>query len=160
MSADQIPAPTRVDPLSVRLNADAGQITLHVGDRKVASAWGPAADDRDAWFLWNGHTAAYRISGGRPGALALMEDRRDDWQRRESSLWHPDHGEPDERGYVGPVPADRGCVGCDLGLASDFGVATVLHQVGPEITRHYICHDCECYLEDDDEDDEDDEEAA
>ncbi len=104
-----LPAPTRVDPLPVHLDETDGQFVVRVGDRKVASAWGPAVDDPDAWFLWNGRTDAYRISGGRDGAQALIEGIRDEWQWRESSLWHPDHGKPDDHDYVATAPTGPTC---------------------------------------------------
>lgn len=145
-------AVARVDPLPVRLGVGEGQFLLYVGDRKVASAWGPVVDDPDTWVLWNGYSEPYRIGGGRDGALALVEDRRDEWVRHEGSLWHPDHGEANEHGWVAKGPAGAICVGCGEDLADRTNVSTVVYlvrQEDPDSTRHYICDHCETYLDDD-----------
>jgi hypothetical protein len=142
----EAPTATRTTPLPVRLDAASGQILLYVGDRKVASAWGPAVDDRDAWFFWNGHTEPYRISGGRDAAAALMEDRRREWANREGSLRRPDHGPVDEHGYVARVPDGTICGGCGDPLARDVTFGTYRH--GGEVTEHYLCDPCACYCED------------
>lgn len=143
-------ATLRTTPLPVRLHADVNQILLHVGARKVASAWGPAADDHDTWFLWNGHTNPYRISGGRDGALSILEDLRDEQQHHEGSLWHPDHGTPDDAGYIATAPAGVVCVGCGTDLGGSTYVGTVGYRTIPatEETSHYICDHCHCYLDD------------
>ncbi len=147
-----LPRPTRVDPLPVRLDAAADRFLLYVGDRQVASAWGPAADDPDTWFLWNGRTDPYRISGGRDGAQALIEGIRDEWMWREGSLWHPDHGQPDDSDYVAKAPSGAVCVlgGCDVG--GETYVSTATYQRDGQTTRHYVCMNCAQYFEHDDED--------
>lgn len=140
-------APTRTLPLPVRLETGLDRVLLYVGDRKVASAWGPVLDDPDVWVLWNGHSDPYRVSGGRDGALALIEDRRVEWERREGSLWHPDHGPVGGNGWVAVVPAGVCCVGCGDNLDGDKGVSTVVYRHGVEVTVHYICDNCEVYLD-------------
>lgn len=145
------PLPTRTEPLPVRLDAGTGQILLYVGDRKVASAWGPAVDDPDAWFLWNGYSEPYRIGGGRAGASALIEDRQREWQLRERSLWHPDHGAVDEQGWVHRAPDGAACVGCGTDLAGSTHVSVITYSSDTEITGHYVCDHCETYHENADE---------
>ena len=139
----------RTTPLPVRIDAGPGQITLYVGDRRVASAWGPAVDDPDAWFLWNGYSNPYRISGGREGAAGLIEHRQDEWLRREGSLWHPDHGPVDETGYVAVAPAGIACVGCGEDQGGATNVCTVVYLTDSEATQHYVCDSCATYLDDD-----------
>ncbi len=148
-----LPAATRVVPLPVRVDATNGQFAVYVGDRKVASAWGPAADDPDAWFLWNGRTDPYRVSGGRDGAQALIEGIRDERRRREGSLWHPAHGQPDDSDYVAKAPPGAVCVlsGCNVG--GETYVATATYQRDGQTTRHYVCMNCAQYFEHDEDED-------
>ncbi len=153
-AADLVNMITRTDPLPVRLDEARSQILLHVGDVKVASAWGPAVDDPDTWFYWPGHCDPYRIGGGRDGAVALMEDQRDRWQTRERSMWHPDHGAIGDDGRVATVPADLVCEGCDQLLGGETGVMVVVDEFGDWHTGHYVCMNCECYLDDDGADDQ------
>jgi len=143
----EAPTATRTTPLPVRIDAGSGQILLFVGDRKVASAWGPAVDDRDIWFYWNGRTDPYRISGGRDGAMSLIEDRRREWANHEGSLRHPDHGSLDANGDVEQVPDGTVCIGCGEPVSRD--VSTVVSSDGVEVTEHYICDHCACYVGDD-----------
>lgn len=140
---------TRTTPLPVRVDATESQIVLYVGDRKVASAWGPVVDDPDTWVFWNGHTDPYRISGGREGAAALVNDRQAEWVKREGSLRHPEHGPLDDHGYSTTIPDGLVCVGCGESVAG--GAAVVRHTEGAETTEHYICDHCACYIDDDGE---------
>jgi hypothetical protein len=142
----EAPTATRITPLPVRVDAGSSQILLYVGDRKVASARGPAVDDPDVWFYWNGRTDPYRISGGRDGAVALVEDRRREWVNREGSLRHPDHGPLNEHGYAVKIPGGLVCIGCGEPVGG--GVAVVTYSDGGEVTEHYICDSCACYLDD------------
>lgn len=138
----------RVDPLPVRLDETAESFRVFVGDRAVASAWGPAADDPDAWFLWNGYTDPYRICGGRDGAAGLVEDRLVQWQRREGSLWHPDHGPLNDAGRVAVAPFGVVCIGCG-DLIEGTLVATETHATDVEQTVHYVCDNCDAFNDDD-----------
>jgi hypothetical protein len=150
MTATECPAATRTTPLPVRLDEAPDRFVLFVGDRKAASAWGPAVDDPDTWFYWPGHCDPYRIGGGREGARELMEGRRDEWLRREGSLWHPDHGEPDEYGHLPVAPAGVVCEGCGQDVSGDRLASVVGFRRDGEITYHYVCPTCECYLDDED----------
>lgn len=143
--------PLRTTPLPVRVDQTEGSIVLYVGDRKVASAWGPAVDDPDAWFLWNGYSDPYRISGGREGAAGLIEHRQDEWLRREGSLWHPDHGPIDETGYVAVAPTGIACVGCGDDQCGDTCIAIVEERGEAETTRHYLCANCASFFDGEDD---------
>lgn len=151
VAATVLPAATRVDPLPVRVDAADGQIVVHVGDRKTASAWGPALDDPDAWFLWNGHSDPYRISGGWDGAASLIEDRREELQRREDSLWHPAHGQPDRNCYVAQANGGAVCMACGVALGGDTYVEVMAAVSDVEVTWHYVCANCSPYFESDEE---------
>jgi hypothetical protein len=75
----------------------------------------------------------------------------------EQSLWHPDHGQPDESGYVrAQLPVGVVCVGCGqfldgTAVAGDTITNTVLYRHGVEVTRHYVCDSCHCYLDGEDD---------
>ena len=145
--------PTRVQRLPVRLDAADFAIQLFVGDRKVASAWGPLVDDPDAWVLWNGYNEPYRISGGRAAALTLVKDRSGEWHRREHSLWNPSHGEISSGGFIAMTPGGVVCVTCGLAIGVTAGVGTVWRGFADEITVHYACDDCLASEPDDEPDD-------
>lgn len=143
---------TRVDPLPVRMDEAEGHFMVLAGNEPVASAWGPAADDHDTWFLWNGYSNPYRICGGRDGAASLVKDRLVQWQRREGSLHHPDHGAfLDDTGRVAVAPSGVVCIGCGDPLDGRTFVATEVHtnHARHERTVHYVCDGCDAYNDDD-----------
>lgn len=154
-------ATIRTTSLPVRVDDRPDYIALFVGDRKVASAWGPATDDPVQWFWWNGRTEPYRIGGaiydepaldGRVAAAGLIEDEREKWQRHEASLYHPDHGPLIDDFWVAVGPAGVSCWGCGEPVECEQRVTTVVLGEDGDLTRHYVCANCEVWL--DDEDDE------
>ncbi len=148
MTAPAAPAVTRTEPLPVIVQDDITRIALLVGDHKVVEAL--AAPD-GGWLWWNGgDRPPYAIDGGRDAAVGLVEHYRDEWVRRERSLWRPNHGEPDWQGYVRTTPGGVCCAGCGepvSGLA-----ATEFHADVTGTTRNYLCDNCACYLDDEGDD--------
>jgi hypothetical protein len=138
---------TRVHPLPVRMDEAEGHFMVLVDGDPVASAWGPAVDDPDTWFHWNGFSNPYRISGGRDGAAALLADRLVQWQRREGSLWHPDHGALDDAGHVAVAPFGVVCIGCGDLLDGRAFVATEGRTTDVDQTVHYVCDSCDAFNE-------------
>lgn len=150
MTTTEFPAATRTTARPVRIETATGQIVLFVGSRAVASAWGPVVGDHATWVYWNGRTVPYRISGGPDGALALIEHERDEWARREGSIWHPDHGQPDQNGHIGIAPVGVCCAGCGQDMGGDTFASVVAYRTDDEVTWNYVCPTCECYLDNED----------
>jgi hypothetical protein len=152
--ADQTTAPcVRLpDPHAVVLVDDEpNKILLFHHGMRVAKAWSETEDGTGQWWYEAPGTQPRRIDS-RAWAETILGDLWTTYDRRERSVYLPEHGPLDEHGYLRNAPQGVCCVGCGQDLSGDPFVATMEYATGP-LTTHFICDPCNCYLDDEGDDD-------
>lgn len=139
------PAPTRVEPLAVHVHEHPDRITVTVGGHEVAHAR-PDGKRAGAWtFQDDSRIKPCRVPN-RETAAALIGDVATVWSRHEKALWHPDHGQPDEYGYMPSAPNGAVCVTCGKDLGGSQWASLARDDYRGETTITYVCGKCDVWV--------------